>query len=342
MESSYTDKCYIYFDKTIPLTITTVDDIVREAEIGTTLYNGECGLDDCSGLFYVSDGMYGNMTYYYRGRINNNWVKFGKENGNDIYWRIIRFNGDKSIRMIYSGTIAPTEETQYYISGNSTVLTAMQYNELKDDAVYSGWYYKANTSHANASTVGATMSDIASYLLDSNTGWYYTSGLSSYSDYIDENGKYCNDRTIPGELTASNGRFYGGITGYGTSRTAFAPTQRTEGPTIEASLSCYVDDLFLQPIGLITSDEAVLAGLVRNNSYCYNPTYLFSEKKYWTMSASVFDYSMAYEIYIYCNMSENNVGNSNYVRPVINLKSGTTFKAGTDGTWAHPYEVVES
>ena len=41
-------------------------------------------------------------TYYFRGAVNNNWVKFGKDSSNkDIYWRIIRINGDGSIRMIY-------------------------------------------------------------------------------------------------------------------------------------------------------------------------------------------------------------------------------------------------
>ena len=33
--------------------------------------------------------------------------------------------------------------------------------------------------------------------------------------------------------------------------------------------------------------------------------------------------------------------NVNYgLRPVINLKAGTKFKIGTDGTWQHPYIVV--
>ena len=40
--------------------------------------------------------MYSGTTYYYRGAVNNNWVKFA-----GMYWRIIRFNGDGSIRMDY-------------------------------------------------------------------------------------------------------------------------------------------------------------------------------------------------------------------------------------------------
>ena len=51
----------------------------------------------------------GMKSYYYRGAVDNNWVKFGKDStGKDIYWRIIRINGDGSIRMIYTLTTSPT------------------------------------------------------------------------------------------------------------------------------------------------------------------------------------------------------------------------------------------
>ena len=37
-------------------------------------------------------------SYYFRGNVENNWVKFA-----GFYWRILRVNGDGSIRMIYAG-----------------------------------------------------------------------------------------------------------------------------------------------------------------------------------------------------------------------------------------------
>lgn len=49
-----------------------------------------------SGLYKAEDD--DGTTYYYRGVVNNNWVEFG-----GFYWRIIRINGDGSIRLIYSG-----------------------------------------------------------------------------------------------------------------------------------------------------------------------------------------------------------------------------------------------
>ena len=52
------------------------------------------------GLFKAQDDL--GTSYYFRGAVNNNWVQFGKDSSNkNIYWRIIRINGDGSIRMIY-------------------------------------------------------------------------------------------------------------------------------------------------------------------------------------------------------------------------------------------------
>lgn len=49
-----------------------------------------------SGLYKDEDDL--GTSYYYRGVVNNNWVEFG-----GFYWRIIRINGDGSIRLIYTG-----------------------------------------------------------------------------------------------------------------------------------------------------------------------------------------------------------------------------------------------
>ena len=48
-------------------------------------------------------------------------------NGDDMYWRIIRINGDNSIRMIYTGVTPPTEATQYVMT-NSNYSTSVGYS----------------------------------------------------------------------------------------------------------------------------------------------------------------------------------------------------------------------
>ena len=75
--------------------------VVGTSSSNPGLYKGE---DDYT--TYESSTAKDNFTYYYRGDVQNNWVSFG-----DFLWRIIRINGDGSIRMIYSGLKSATNHT---------------------------------------------------------------------------------------------------------------------------------------------------------------------------------------------------------------------------------------
>ena len=54
-------------------------------------------MEDTESLVCSAPDDYG-TSYYFRGNVENNWVKFA-----GYYWRILRINGDGSIRMIYAG-----------------------------------------------------------------------------------------------------------------------------------------------------------------------------------------------------------------------------------------------
>ena len=97
-------KCYFYFDEQhgagdqILVNYTTVltrDDfstILGDTTTGT-IYKS---LDETQ---YDDDG----EVYYFAGNPTDNWVYFA-----GFYWRIIRINGDGSIRLIYNGTTTAT------------------------------------------------------------------------------------------------------------------------------------------------------------------------------------------------------------------------------------------
>ena len=89
------------------------------------------------------------------------------------------------------------------------------------------------------------------------------------------------------------------------------------------------------PIGLITTDEAVLAGgwNVSNNGY-----YLYSGSPYWTSSPEAFNGSLA--VVMCVNLAgftgySYSVNFFNGVRPVFNLSS-EILKNG-DGTASNPF-----
>ena len=93
------------------------------------------------GLFMSEDDE--GESYYYRGAVKNNYVSFA-----GFTWRIIRRNGDGSIRMIYSGK-STTDTGEAVTIGNS------QFNSKYWDSTYVGYKYNEDFElHENNGTTG--------------------------------------------------------------------------------------------------------------------------------------------------------------------------------------------
>ena len=84
------------------------------------------------GLFMAEDDE--GESYYYRGAVKNNYVSFA-----GFIWRIIRRNGDGSIRMIYSGK--STSDT-----GDAVTIGNSQFNSKYWDPTYVGYKYNEDFS----------------------------------------------------------------------------------------------------------------------------------------------------------------------------------------------------
>ena len=81
------------------------------------------------GLYKTTDDL--GLTYFFRGDVTNNNVYFG-----GFYWKIIRINGDGTIRLVYNGIIP--NATGIYTSINNT---NYQYNTRYQDPTYVGYMY---------------------------------------------------------------------------------------------------------------------------------------------------------------------------------------------------------
>ena len=85
-------------------------------------------------------------SYYYRGNLTNNYVKFS-----GFYWRIVRVNGDGSIRMIYAGDADAIDSLENkaevlangYDDGDTdyTQIGTSAYNSSYNDNAYVGYMY---------------------------------------------------------------------------------------------------------------------------------------------------------------------------------------------------------
>ncbi len=208
----------------------------------------------------------GMKSYYFRGAVNNNWVKFGKDStGKDIYWRIIRINGDGSIRMIYTGTTAPTSSTATVMTGTGTQINATTYkfNSSYNNPTYVGYMYTASAQHGNG-----TSSKIKTAI----DNWYKTTTLetdattkSLVSDQI-----FCNDRSattsssgtpgeISGSMSTSTTYYYGAYVRLITNKSPklTCPTESDKFTSRKSSMGNKALDY---PVGLITADEVAMAG----------------------------------------------------------------------------------
>ena len=96
---------------------------------------------ETDGLYMAEDDE--GESYYYRGAVKNNYVSFA-----GFIWRIIRRNGDGSIRMIYSGK--STSDT-----GEATSIGKSQFNSKYWDLTYTGYKYNEDFElHENNGTIG--------------------------------------------------------------------------------------------------------------------------------------------------------------------------------------------
>ena len=98
---------------------------------------------ETDGLYMAEDD--DGESYYYRGAVKNNYVSFA-----GFIWRIIRRNGDGSVRMIYSGK--STSDT-----GDNTMIGSSQFNSKYWDPTYVGYKYNEDFSlHESNGTTGYT------------------------------------------------------------------------------------------------------------------------------------------------------------------------------------------
>ena len=318
------------------------------------------------GMYKAQDDL--GASYYFRGAVDNNWVKYGKyikdmyncnngtisntdtrnsctkiaSSGDDIYWRIIRINGDGSIRMIYSGVTPPTESTKV-IKTTDTSLGNSPFNQNKGSAEYVGYMYEIGKQHGTSQS-----SDIKTYL----DNWYanYTDLNKTGTKITDQ--IYCNDRTASTSDVAYSTTNYTTLTSWNSTGTKYyyGANGRVWNNPVSPDYKCPVaSDKFTTttakgngkltyPVGLITADEITFAGLPAGESN--NSFYLYTGAYYWAGSPGLFDvdFSYVFELRPVGGLFYSRVYNrSDAARGVVSLSSESKLLGS--GTYNDVYVV---
>ena len=336
------------------------------------------------GMYKAQDDL--GMSYYFRGAVDNNWVKYGKytkdtyytydgdynyslvsscdgldncfkiaSKGDDMYWRIIRINGDNSIRMIYAGTYAPDANTKVtltesgnldddgnLIGGQKTAVGNSKFNQNYDSAEYVGYMYTIGEQHGTSQS-----SDIKTYLED----WYanYTDLNKTGTKITDQ--IYCNDRTVSTSDVAYSSTNYTTLTSWNSTGTNYyyGANGRVFNNPVSPDYKCPVaSDKFTTttakgngklsyPVGLITADEITFAGLPAgktNNSF-----YLYTGDYYWAGSPNGFNvgYAIEFDVVDGGYLGSDRVHSNGGVRGVVSLSSESKLLGS--GTYNDVYTV---
>lgn len=286
--------------------------------------NSSCssGCDDTLvGVFAAEDDL--GTSYYFRGNVTNNYVKFARNEGfKEIFWRIVRINGDGSIRMIYDG--ASDERNKKYVTTSSGVYTS----DLTSITFYNSY----------------AMTDLMSWFSENLYG-------NGYDEDFVVDAIYCNDTEV---LGSESGAYFTGLgaflMGFDSQRGVTLKCKQ-----IDDRYSRYItvgdigaNGFLFYPIGMLTADEMIMAGVGYNGSN--NSTYLSTNDPFWTMTPTLYTMgseigqlnmyaydggTLAYKASFSASMSGTNDTAS--IRPVITIR-GDSFIDG-DGSESDPFVV---
>ena len=308
---------------------------------------------------YVTNGLYSTededgTSYYFRGAVTTNNVQFGEyesdyyvyqgesgyfqsqesceEAGNStctpvklasagdkMYWKIVRVNGDGSLRLIYNGISATPDSSDL---AHSYSIGVTPYNLSWDDPKYTGYTYDNGTD---------------SFIKREVDTWYQnTLGKSNY-DRMVTSGRFCSDSSGYQDGSAFGG---GNVFASMIRLGQFLPgTSTANTPTLKCpSTSESYGGSYRLKVGLITADELAFAGEVGGT---LNDGYLNPGENgywYWSMTPVGFNDDYAF-VWSGFDVLGNSIVYIRYaVRPVINVTTDNGFASG-DGTAQNPYVI---
>ena len=283
-------------------------------------------------------------SYYFRGAVKNNYVQFANK-----CWRIVRVNGDGSIKLVLHNDNTSSSSSPCAASNNSTTAAFARYSGRAYNTVFNPSYNDNAYVGFMFGTTGA--SDYASAHANTNKSTiltnletWYTNNLASYESKLADT-IWCNDKsTVSGGL------------GDGTKETDYAANNRiysNKQPTLKCpndnnggKLSKFtVKDTtngngnLTYKIGLITADEIAFAG---STAYNYNRSTYLQENTgttwWWSLSPDYFNGNDANVWIVGSGYLSYGVMDGPFgLRPAISLVSSTSVSG--NGTSDNPYVV---
>ena len=152
-----------------------------------TLTTSSNNTNDASGLYSSTATNTGEPTYYFRGNVTNNYVKFAGQT-----WRIVRVNEDGTIKLIMNNAINNNKSYNFQI--NSYDYKYMYYTNGKAKSILSDWYdsnllnFKSDISTGNYYCEQAKVKANSSYTMGNENTIVYSNYIPNFKCSTDKNG----------------------------------------------------------------------------------------------------------------------------------------------------------
>ena len=270
----------------------------------------------------IAEDDYGN-SYYYRGGVKDNYIEF-----NNMCWRIVRVEGDGSIKIILAkeglcSTITSSDTSSALINNGNSVVYGYDSNNKADYENYNGGLYTTLKT------------------------WYTSSGLENKKSLL-KNEKWCLGGNDNYRYDSSTGAL---LTDTSSTYYYYAAGKRLWGIGNDksATLKCSSEeDSINDYIGTITADEVAYAGGMTSTANKLYYLYDNAQSYYWSLSRSYFSVSsdvdggdLAFCVDSVGYLCSDFVRSDYGVRPAVTLATGAQIASG-EGTISNPYKVTES
>ena len=336
-------KCNVYFKNPVSNIIAQLD---TSGKCPTMNADGSVNVtveEATNGYLCKAKDAYGD-SYYYRGNVTNNYVEFA-----GFYWRIVRINGDGTVRVIYDGTSA-------HANGEASAdrqIGTSAFNSSYNDNAYVGYMYgKTGASTYADAHANTNDSTIKAYI----DNWYKTNIVGTTNEQYLADNVFCNDRSFNNNNTGTGAGmsdtdyrwYYFAGSPYNDKMMLMCP-QKNDAFTVSDITNG--NGALTYPVGLLSTDEIVLAGggydetgegydetdegYEENSGY-----YLYSGQSWWASSPFNFNGHEAYGRFVssrgYADIVDL-VNDRHGVRPVFNLKAEVLTQGS--GTASDPYRI---
>ena len=307
----------------------------------------ESGIDNAS--FNNPNNSLGKVGYMYGNNYAYNSIS---KTGNKVYGKSYTYENGAYTLVDYKTSYIPDADYHYTCLNTETQCNELAYIYL----IYGNFLYYIKLKDGKSlddeiaemfeNKNDSTIKGLIDEWFESTFLTYFTNLRKDYNNYL-EDSIWCNDRSIsryggwdPNGGTLDKTLVFGANSRLQNGTPILSCPNKKDSFTVNETTTG--NGALTYPVGLLTTDEVVLAGDSYNKSST-STTYLYTGQYWATMTPSHYGIVDAYVYSI--NPSDGNlyvgtVGNNYSIRPAISVSSNVGVKKGTTGTFSNPYEFI--